>query len=119
MQEVAPAVLSVPASKWQLVKEALSGTEQDFTVGSLHRGIALLAIPTICEMIMESTFGVVDAFWVAKLGADAIAVVGLTESLLASQLFGITPFDPDFESAMAAYERGAKKYRNALRELAR
>src|SRR5439155_12696229 len=55
---------------------------QDFTEGSLSRGIALLAIPTILEMAMESTFGVVDAFWVARLGADAMAAVGLTESLV-------------------------------------
>src|SRR5690348_6863898 len=66
----------------QFFREALGGTQQDFTEGSLTRGIALLALPTVLEMIMESTFGIVDAFWVAKLGADAIAAVGLTESLV-------------------------------------
>ena len=66
----------------QFFREALGGTQQDFTQGSLTRGIALLAVPTVLEMIMESTFGIVDAFWVAKLGADAIAAVGLTESLV-------------------------------------
>jgi MATE family, multidrug efflux pump len=65
-----------------LVKEALSGTDQDFTEGSLTRGIALLAIPTILEMMMESTFAVVDAFWVAKLGANAMAATGLTEAVV-------------------------------------
>ncbi|HJT88240.1 MAG TPA: MATE family efflux transporter [Bryobacteraceae bacterium] len=79
MQE---AVASVPASKWKLLREALAGTNQDFTEGSLSRGIALLAIPTVLEMAMESTFGLVDAFWVAHLGADAMAAVGLTESLV-------------------------------------
>ena len=66
----------------QFFREALGGTQQDFTQGSLTRGVALLAVPTVLEMIMESTFGIVDAFWVAKLGADAIAAVGLTESLV-------------------------------------
>ncbi|HXA51343.1 MAG TPA: MATE family efflux transporter [Candidatus Acidoferrum sp.] len=69
-------------SLWALVKEAISGSEQDFTEGSLTRGIALLAIPTILEMLMESSFAVVDSFWVAKLGADAMAATGLTESIV-------------------------------------
>src|SRR6266571_1101609 len=73
---------SPPQSKWQFLREALSGTSQDFTEGSLSRGIALLAIPTILEMAMESTFGVVDAFWVARLGADSMAAVGLTEAVV-------------------------------------
>src|SRR5262245_26865794 len=72
----------VSNNTWKFLREALTGTEQDFTQGNLSRGIALLAIPTILEMAMESTFGVVDAFWVAWLGADAIAAVGLTESLI-------------------------------------
>jgi putative MATE family efflux protein len=76
------AIDSIPTSKWKFLREALAGTEQDFTEGSLSRGIALLAIPTMLEMGMESTFGLVDAFWVARLGSDAIAVVGLTESLI-------------------------------------
>src|SRR5215469_2596799 len=69
-------------SKWRFLREALAGTEQDFTQGSLSRGIALLAIPTILEMSMESLFGVVDAFWVASLGPDAMSAVGLTEALI-------------------------------------
>src|ERR1043166_4032175 len=69
-------------SKWRFLREALAGSQQDFTQGSLTRGIALLAIPTILEMSMESLFGVVDAFWVASLGADAMSAVGLTEGLI-------------------------------------
>ena len=68
--------------RWNFLREALGGTTQDFTQGSLSRGIALLAIPTILEMVMESTFGVVDAFWVARLGPDAMAAVGLTEAVV-------------------------------------
>jgi putative MATE family efflux protein len=67
---------------FHFLKEAMSGTDQDFTEGSLTRGIGLLAIPTVLEMAMESTFGIVDAFWVAALGADAMAAVGLTEALV-------------------------------------
>ena len=65
-----------------LLREAVTGSEQDYTEGSLTRGIALLAIPTMLEMVMESTFGVVDSFFVAKLGADSMAAVGLTEAIV-------------------------------------
>jgi MATE family, multidrug efflux pump len=73
---------TVGSSVRQVVREALAGTHQDFTEGNLSRGIVLLAIPTVLEMAMESTFGLVDAFWVAKLGADAVSAVGLTEALV-------------------------------------
>src|SRR5207248_3150655 len=58
------------------------GSHQDFTAGNLHRAILLLAIPMVLEMVLESLFAVVDVVWVGRLGADAIATVGLTESLL-------------------------------------
>jgi putative MATE family efflux protein len=67
---------------WQSVREALRGSHQDYTEGSLNRSILLLAIPMVLEMVLESLFAVVDVFWVSRLGADAIATVGLTESLL-------------------------------------
>jgi len=79
MQGAMPTVSKRP---WRFLREALAGTDQDFTQGNLSRGIALLAVPTVLEMAMESTFGLVDAFWVAGLGADALAAVGLTESLV-------------------------------------
>jgi putative MATE family efflux protein len=69
-------------SFWHSVREALRGSHQDYTTGSLNRSILLLAIPMILEMVLESLFAVVDVFWVSRLGADAIATVGLTESLL-------------------------------------
>src|SRR4249919_3028993 len=79
-QSVAPAV-ALP-SLWSSVREALRGSHQDFTKGSLNRAILLLAIPMVLEMVLESLFAVVDVSWVGRLGANAVATVGLTESLL-------------------------------------
>jgi putative MATE family efflux protein len=67
---------------WKSILEALRGSHQDYTAGSLNRSILLLAIPMVLEMVLESLFAVVDVFWVSRLGADAIATVGLTESVL-------------------------------------
>ena len=68
---------------WATLREALRGSRQDFTEVPIGRATFLLAVPMVMEMAMESLFAVVDIFWVSKLGADAIATVGLTESLLA------------------------------------
>jgi putative MATE family efflux protein len=67
---------------WSLVRESLAGSRRDLTAMPLGRAIMLLAIPMVLEMVMESVFAVADIFWVAKLGADAVATVGMTESLL-------------------------------------
>ena len=72
-----------------LVREALAGSQRDYTEGSLRRSIIVLAIPMILEMIMESLFGVVDMFFVARLGVDSLATVALTESILVL-VFGIS-----------------------------
>jgi putative MATE family efflux protein len=69
-------------SIWRSIREALAGSHEDFTSGSLDRAILLLAIPMVLEMAMESLFGIVNVFWVSSLGADAIAAVGVTESIL-------------------------------------
>jgi putative MATE family efflux protein len=70
-------------SLWSSVREALRGSHQDYTQGNLNHAILLLAIPMVLEMVLESLFAVVDVFWVGRLGANAVATVGITESLLA------------------------------------
>lgn len=66
-----------------LIKDALRGKEQDYTKGSIKRALVLLSIPMIMEMVMESLFAVVDIYFVSKLDdVDAVATVGLTESVL-------------------------------------
>ena len=73
---------------WPSVREALRGSHQDYTQGNLNRAILLLAIPMVLEMVLESLFAVVDVFWVGRLGANAVATVGLTEAML-SLVFAI------------------------------
>lgn len=70
------------ASFWRDVRDALRGVEHDYTTGSIRRAIFLLAVPMVLEMSMESVFAVVDAFFVGRLGAAAVATIGLVESLM-------------------------------------
>ena len=73
---------SVNSSFFSILKEAVWGSSRDFTTGSLKVGIFVLAVPMIIEMFAESLFAIVDIFFVARLGASAIAVVGITESMM-------------------------------------
>jgi putative MATE family efflux protein len=98
--EVKPGILAT-------IRDSLDGSHRDFTVGPLNRAIILLAIPMVLEMAMESLFGVVDGFFVAKLGQDAVATVGFTESLLAL-VFGVAIGLSLSTTAMVARRTGEK-----------
>lgn len=69
-------------SWWNDLREAIGGNERDYTSIRLSKAIFLLSVPMILEMIMESTFAVFDIYFVSQLGADAVATVGITESLM-------------------------------------
>lgn len=73
-----------PPSLWRAVRTAIAGghPDYDYTSGPIGRAVLLLAVPMVLEMLMESVFAVADVFYVSRLGAEAVAVVGLTESLL-------------------------------------
>ena len=96
-----------PPSLWSSIREALRGSHQDYTQGSLNRAILLLAVPMVLEMVLESLFAVVDVFWVGRLGADAVATVGLTESML-SLAFAVSLGLSMSTTAMVARRVGEK-----------
>lgn len=71
-----------PESLWAGLRDAVRGTSADYTRIPLRRAVFLLAVPMVLELVLESTFAVVDIFFVSKLGPSAVATVGLTESYL-------------------------------------
>lgn len=81
--EISSTAAQAPSrSLWRQLRDAIGGTEADYTRIGLRRAIFLLAVPMILELVMESTFAVVDIYFVGKLGASAVATVGLTETVL-------------------------------------
>src|ERR1041385_9211341 len=99
---------------WHAVAEALRGSRRDYTKGPIGRAILVLAIPMVLEMGMESVFVVCDVFFVSKLGADAVATVGLTESMLAI-VYTLSMGLSIGVSATVARRTGEKDYDGAAR----
>jgi len=106
--DVAATVPNIPQpSLWSSIREAIRGSHQDYTTGNLNRAILLLAIPMVLEMVLESLFAVVDVFFVGRIGANAVATVGLTESLL-SLVFAVAIGLSMSTTAMVARRIGEK-----------
>src|SRR5262245_6219510 len=70
------------AGVWATIREAVRGSRIDYTTAPIGRAVIMLAVPMVIEMAMESIFAIADVFWVSHLGANAVATVGLTESML-------------------------------------
>lgn len=113
----APRIAGKDNSFFSVIREAVRGSERDFTSEPIGLSIFLLAVPMILEMSMESLFAIVDIFFVAKLGADSVAVVGLTESVMAliyAVAFGLAIA----ATATVARRSGEKDHEGAARAAA-
>jgi putative MATE family efflux protein len=97
---------------WRSIVEAVRGSHRDYTTGDLNRAILLLAIPMVLEMVLESLFAIVDVFFVGRVGANAVATVGLTESLL-SLVFAVGMGLSLSTTAMVARRIGEKDHEGA------
>ncbi len=99
---------------WPALREAIRGTQQDFTSGPIGRAVLLLAVPMVLETAMESVFAVVDVFFVSRLGPAAVTAVGLTESMM-TLIYTVALGLSIGVTAMVARRIGEKDPRGAAR----
>ena len=97
---------------WSTFKQAIRGAQVDYTTEVLERAVVLLAIPMVLEMVMESIFVVVDAYWVSSLGPDAVATIGLTEAIM-TVIYALASGIARAASAMVARRIGEKAHQRA------
>ena len=107
----ATAITQPRSGFWASVQEAIRGTKQDFTEADWQVG-ATPSYPMVLEMMMESLFAIVNVFWVTRLGANAIATVGLTESMM-TIVFAVGIGVSMSTTAMVARRIGEKDTRGA------
>ena len=114
MEQTTPSIPVKPPKRdlWKALLKAIKGTQADYTKISLRRSIFLLAVPMILELVMESTFAIVDIYFVGKLGASAVATVGLTETYL-FLLYALAMGLAMAVTAIIARRIGEKKEENA------
>src|SRR5437870_8559447 len=110
----AQPISNVSAGFWATVREAIRGSQLDFTEVPVGRAVLLLAVPMVLEMSMESLFAVVDIFWVSRLGSDAVATVGLTESMI-SPIYAVAMGLSAAATALVARRIGERDREEAAR----
>ena len=115
MSERTEGILPAAPGLWSTLREAVRGSQEDLTSVPLRRAVLLLAVPMVLEMSMESLFAIVDIFFVSRLGSEAVATVGLTESML-SPVYALAMGLSAGATALVSRRRRARRTSTARRQ---